>query len=122
MAPPQHRHHLQFATTIPPVGAMGGAGGLGGGRVTSGSTKKRGGASARERKMSDQQKSERRYVLFCMCMVCMYCCGCCGCDCSSFKIHPATELDIFMASLHTCHYYLSNMNMDVAVNGNVHSF
>ena len=46
VAPPQQRHHLQFATTIPPT-SMGGA-------------KKRGGASVRERKMSDQQKSERR--------------------------------------------------------------
>ena len=69
VAPPQQRHHIQFATTLPPagssssnaamvnktsVGSIGGLGGVG--------TKKRGGASARERKMSDQQKSERRYV------------------------------------------------------------
>lgn len=45
-APPQQRHHLQFATTLPSSAMTG--------------TKKRGGASARERKMSDQQKSERR--------------------------------------------------------------
>lgn len=44
-APPQQRHHLQFATVQ--------AGGLTG-------AKKRTGGSARERKMSDQQKSERR--------------------------------------------------------------
>ncbi len=40
--PPQQKHHLQFATTSIGMG------------------RKKGGASARERKMSDQQKSERR--------------------------------------------------------------
>ena len=50
VAPPQQRHHLQFATTIPRSTVMN----------ATVASKKRAGASARERKMSDQQKSERR--------------------------------------------------------------